>query len=325
MDDVRQNAQDVIDWFRKYPSSLVILLVFLIIILTVPTMMFQVQEYEKGVILRFGKYDRTVGSGYRLKWPYPIEKKYVIQYDKQMIEDFGIRTDPLERRQVSSKQLDQESLMLTGDLGVARVEWQIRYRKEKPKKIVFNVKNARNIIRETSLSTMRRVVGDMFVKTVITTGRGRIERKVREELQTVLDQYNTGIVIDAVDLKATEPPVPRVQAAYKEVDSARQEKETMIDKAEQKSRRERQEIEGTYEQRIAEAKGKAAQIVNRAEGEAKRFNEMVKQYQAAPKITRTRMYLETLQGVMNESDRVYVIDGQVKGLLPHLNLRKNDK
>ncbi len=326
--DVERRARDVIDWFRRYPSALAVLLVFLFAILILPTTVFSVDRNEEAVVLRFGNFNRQLGPGLQYKFPYPIERAYLVQTRTQFKEQFGYREGgqaQTARRQRPMSE-DEESLMLTGDLGVARVEWEVQYRKINPKEYLFNVddRKVRTLIRQTSLATTRRIVGDKTVASVITTAREAIRNEVKNELQRVMDTYNTGIRIDDVEIQDTEPPVNRVIDAFKEVDSARQDREKFRNEALREKESVLNEVEGTVEKRISEAKGKAAEIRNTALGEAERFEHIVEQYKAAPDITKTRMFLETMQEVMQGSERVYVIDERVKGLLPHLQLKDDN-
>jgi len=322
MDDVRRNVRRVVDWFRRYPLSLFFLFLLLIVMLTAPTMIYRVNADQEAVVLRFGKFTEQVGPGLHTKFPFPIERAYIVDTRKVFSEEFGYRPEnERSRTRRPDQTFNRESLMLTGDLGVARVEWQVQYRKTNPKKYLFNISNVTQVIRENTLATMRRIIGDKFVSNVITTARGAIRQDVKKELQKVMDQYNAGITIDAVELQATEPPAEKVISAFKEVDSARQERETFRNEALREKERVLNEVQGKKAQQISEARGKKAAIVNKAKGEAKRFENLIQQYKAAPEITETRMFLETMQDVIDRSERVYVIDRQVKGLLPHLNLR----
>ncbi len=328
VEEVRRNIRKIVNWFRKHPSSLVVLIVFLLTILIAPTTIFTVDRNEEAVVLQFGQFSRQVGPGLRWKLPYPIERAHIVQTRKQFKEQFGYREG--NRQQTQSNQAtnyqDVESLMLTGDLGVARVEWEVQYRKLKPKQYLFNVddQKVRRLIRETSLATTRRIVGDESVLKVITEAREAIRRDIKDELQSVMDQYNTGIRIDGIEIQDTEPPVDSVIDAFKEVDSARQDREKLRNEALREKESVLNEAEGTVEKRISQARGRAAEIRNTAFGEAERFQHMVDQYKSAPRITKTRMFLETMQKVLNDSERVYVVDERVRGLLPHLQLQDKD-
>lgn len=321
-DELARRAKDGLSWLQDHPTAVLGIVVFLLAFFLVPTMIFQVDRNEEAIVLRFGAFAREVQPGLQYKLPFPIERAYIINTKNVFSEEFGYRSEQSSQYQ-EKDQAHRESLMLTGDLGVARVEWQVQYRKTQPKNFLFNVKNERRVIRETTMAAMRRVVGDKNVTDVITVARKEIRREVKKVLQEDLDRYQSGIQIEDVELQATEPPEP-VYPAFKEVDSARQDRERLRNEAERKRETIINEAEGTKNQRISEAEGKAQAIINRAKGEARQFNKMIKQYEAAPEITKTRMFLETMQKVMKESNRVYIVDQKLKGLLPHLQLNNVD-
>ncbi len=326
VDEIRETVRRAVNWIRNHPLALLFLILFLIAVILLPTTIYRVNVDQEAVVLRFGKYTRQEGPGLHTKFPFPIERAHLVDTRKVFSEEFGYHPkDEARTRRSRPGSFDRESLILTGDLGVARVEWQVQYRKTNPRKYLFNVSDPEKIIRETTLAMMRRIIGDRFVANVITTARQSIRQDVKKELQAVMDQYNSGITIDAVELQSTEPPAENVIAAFKEVDSARQERETLRNEALREEERVLNEVKGKKAQQISEARGKKAAIVNKAKGEAERFENLIQQYKAAPEITETRMFLETMQNVIETSDRVYVIDRQVKGLLPHLQLQKNGK
>lgn len=327
-EDLERQFRQVLEWIGEHPITLVVGLIFLVLLLTLPSVIYQVNAQERAVVLRFGALNRVDESGLQYKLPYPIEQAHLINTREPFEMSFTTSsTKQTARRTSGTQNPDEDTLMLTGDLGVARVEWQVQYKKDNPVKYHFNVSDRqhRHLIRETTLSTMRRVIGDKFVSRVITVAREEIRRNVEAELQKVMDQYNTGITIEGIEIQSTEPPVQKVINAFKEVDSARQDRETLRNEALTEKEQVLNETEGEVEKRKSEARGEAAQIRNQARGEAERFNHIIKQFEAAPRITRTRMFLETMQSVMKKSDRVYVVDEKIRGLLPHLQLQEGNK
>lgn len=325
LDDLERQFRRALEWLGRHPISLLLGALFLLFLFLLPTIVYQVNAQERSVVLRFGKLQRVDEPGLQYKFPYPIERAHLINTREPFEMSFTTSSvNQTSRRSSGVQNPDEDTLMLTGDLGVARVEWQIQYKKSDPVKYYFNVieREHRQLIRDTTLSTMRRVIGDKFVSRVITVAREEIRRNVESELQKVMDQYNTGITVEGIEIQSTEPPVQKVINAFKEVDSARQDRETLRNEALREKEQVLNETEGEAEKRISEARGEAAQIRNQAKGEAERFDHIVEQFEAAPKITRTRMFLETMQEVMKKSNRVYVVDEHIKGLLPHLQLRE---
>ncbi len=317
-DEAQQRIESFFDWFRERPFALLTVFVLLVIVPLSLTLFFQVDRDEEAVILRFGKFARLVGPGLHWKLPDPIETSYILNTQRVFNEEFGYRSDGTGRRG-NQRRMDREALMLTGDLGVARVEWDIQYRKAEPKKFLFNIRNEEKILREASFAAMRRIVGDWNATEVITTARQQIAQQVREELQQIMDSYRSGILIVDVLIRSSEPPEP-VVPAFKEVDSARQDRERFRNEALQQQETIINETQGRVEQMISEAQGDSAAIINRALGDARRFEKILTQYQAAPRVTEDRMFLETMERAMRRSERVYVVDNEVKSILPLLDL-----
>lgn len=318
-DTLDRYAKEGWQWLRNHPGSFLIIVIVFLAVPFVFSMVYRVGRQEEAIVLRFGHFARQQGPGLQYKLPYPIEEKYIVNTRKVQSEQFGYKPGKASYKE---KQFDREATMLTGDLGVARVEWEVQYRKVRPLQFLFNVRHEQKLIRETTLDVMRRIVGDKDVTKVITVARKDIRQKVKKNLQNVLDTLHAGIRIDAIELQASEPPDP-VYPAFKEVDSARQDRERMVNEAKRQEEKIINEAQGTASQRISESQGEARAVINTAKGEARRFNKMVKQYETAPKITKTRMFLETMQSVITDSEQVYVVDQKLKGLLPHLQLQKN--
>lgn len=318
--DLDESVRSVIDFLSGNPLALVAGVLVLLLLFTLPTMVFQVDRDEEAVILRFGKYARLVGPGLHFKLPSPLETSYIVNTQRVFSQEFGYRHSDSSSPGGSAQQYDNESLMLTGDLGVARVQWDVQYTKSEPVKFLFNIRNEEKILREASFAAMRRIVGDFPATEVITTARQEIQQRVRDELQKIMDSYRSGIVISDVVIQQSEPPDP-VKPAFKEVDSARQDRERIRNEALRQEERIINEAEGRVEQMVSEAQGDSAAIINRALGDARYFDQVLTQYQAAPRVTETRMFLETMGKVIKRSDRIYVVDDQVKSILPMMQLK----
>lgn len=319
LDDVLRAA---VDWLTSSIFMPVFLLFLLIGGYVLFTGIYFVDRDEQAVVTRFGEYQRLAGPGAHFKLPDPIERKYVVQTRKVFNKEFGYRTrtTPTGTDKVYDP-YDNEALILTGDLGVARYAWAVQYRKENPRKYIFNLRNPDKVIRDAAEAATRRVIGDYEATKVITTARRDIARKVEEELQSIMDSYNSGIYIVDVLTQASEPPAP-VMPAFKEVDSARQDRERIRNQALQKKEQIINEVQGRVQQKLSEAHGDSAAIINEAKGNARRFTSIFREYREAPRVTEDRLFLETMQKVMDQSNRVYVVDKQVKSLLPVLDLKK---
>lgn len=277
---------------------------------------YTVQPDERGVIIRLGKYLDTHSPGLHFKMPFGIDKLYIVK-TKVYIEEFGFRAESLQgsRTVYSRRDYTHESLMLTGDLNVAEVEWVVHYRVRNPFKYLFKIKQPRNTIRDVSESVLRRVVGDQLVSDVLTTGRAAIALSASELMQEILNSYDSGIEIVDVKLQDVNPP-DVVKAAFNEVNEAKQEQEKLINQAEKAYNEIIPEARGKAEETIARAHGYATAKINRAEGDAEKFDEVLKAYKQAPEITKKRMYLETMEGLFKRFKKLTIVDAKVKGLLP---------
>jgi membrane protease subunit HflK len=284
------------------------------------TSFFQVKQDEEAVVLRFGKNVRTVEPGLRFKLPFGIERAFKVPVARQPKEEFGFRTlEAGQRTRYSPQQFDNESVMLTGDLNVAEVEWSVQYQITNAKNYLFNVKEPVATLRDVSEAAVRAVVGDHSVDEVITTGRVQVATQAQVLLQEILDRYEVGITILQLVPQDVTPPDP-VKAAFNEVNEAIQEKETLENEAEAEYNRAIPLAKGQAEQLIAEAEGYALERVNQARGDVARFSAVLEEYRKAPDVTRQRLWLETLAEVLDRTGRRVVVDRDLKGMIPLLNL-----
>ena len=283
---------------------------------------FTIDPEQVGVVLTFGKYSRTVEPGLRLKAPYPFETVYKVAVEEQKKEEFGFRTEQAGvRTQYAAGGYESESLMLTGDLNVAVVEWITQYRITDPYKYLFKVRSITDTFRDMNEAVMRTVVGDRSAHGVLTVGRQDISSEVERRLQELCDQYETGIRIEQIVLQDVLPP-DEVKDSFNEVNQAQQERERLINEARTEYNKIIPRARGEAQQTIQEAEGYATDRVNRAKGDAALFNALLDAYRRAPQVTRRRIYLETMQEVLPGVQHKVVLDRDLKGLLPLLSLDK---
>jgi len=219
----------------------------------------------------------------------------------------------------SARDGGRETQMVTGDLNAALVEWVVQYRISDPVKFLFEVREPGETLRYVSESVMREVVGDRTVDEVITIGRQEIEVEALVKMQELSTKYVMGISIDQVQLKNINPPRP-VQESFNEVNQAQQSKEKLINEARREYNKVIPLAEGEKDQRIREADGYRLKRINEAEGDVARFNALFTEYQKAPEVTRRRIYIETMQAVMPNIASKILVDDDMTGLLPLLNL-----
>ena len=282
---------------------------------------YQIEPEEVGVVLRFGKFVRTTSPGLHFKIPI-VEEMQRVPVQRQLKHEFGFRTVEAGVRSDyagQQQQLADESVMLTGDLNVAVVEWIVQYRVDDPYEYLFRVRNLDDTFRAMNEAVMRETVGDRTVTEVVTVGRQEIETAVEIRLQALVDQYQMGIAIDQVVLQDVNPPDP-VKPSWDEVSQAQQQRDRLINEALAEYNAVIPRARGEAEQTILQAEGYALDRVNRAQGEASRFAAVEAAYRQAPDVTRQRLYLETMQRILPRVGRkVFVAEGAT-GVLPLLSL-----
>ena len=325
LDDLSQRVQN----FRLPPEIKKIFsnfrLIFLIIIagILIFSSFFQIDTEEAGVVTRFGKYVRTVEPGLHFKVPF-VEKVYKVPVERQQKLEFGFRTESpgvnTEYRRDGSTR--DESLMLTGDLNLADVEWVVQYRIDDPYQYLFKVRNPELTLRDLSEAAMRQVVGDRTVNEVLTVGRTEIGSRLEELIQEICTEYSLGVRIDQVVLQDVNPP-EAVKAAFNEVNQAQQEKETLINQAKAEYNKVIPKARGEAEETIQKAEGYATERVNKAEGEVSRFNALYSEFVKAPEVTQRRIFLETMGRVIPKLGNVLVTDQDGNNVLPLLNMDGN--
>ncbi|MCD4693696.1 MAG: FtsH protease activity modulator HflK [Calditrichales bacterium] len=277
---------------------------------------FTVGPEEVGIVLRFGKYTRTVESGLNFKIPMGVEDVIKVPVETQMKLEFGFRTEQAGvRSRYNARGYLDEALMLTGDLNAAQVEWIVQYRIADPYKFLFRVRNAEQTFRDINEAIMRQIVGDRTVNEVLTIGRQDVESTVKLKLQEMADQYETGIKVDQLVLQDVNPP-EQVKPAFNEVNEAQQEKEKLINQARSEYNKVIPKASGEAERTIEEAHGYAMERVNMAKGEASKFNSIFKEYIKAKEVTRQRIYLETMKEILPKVGRKLITDDKATGILP---------
>lgn len=300
-------------------------LILLVIVLAIVTYnsIFQVETEEVGVITRFGKYIRTVEPGLNLKVPF-VEKLYRVPVEKQQKMEFGFRTTNADVQSSYRKDniTQDESLMLTGDLNLADVEWVVQYRVKNARNYLFNVRNLNQTLRDIAESAMRQIVGDRTVNEVLTVGRAEIGGELETLVQKVCNDYEMGLQIDQVVLQDVNPPSP-VKDAFNAVNEAQQEKETLINQAKSEYNKVIPKAKGQALETIQKAEGYATERVNKAEGEVARFKAIYKEYIKARDVTKKRIYLESMNEILKKTDNIIITDEKGNNVVPLLQMQMN--
>ena len=273
---------------------------------------------HRGVVLRFGRYSRIVVPGLHFKIPFGVDKVWKVYTDQVETETFGFKKISMGIRTQRERDLQtrRESLMVTGDLNVIDAEWIVQYRKEDPRKYLFNVHDPVRAIRDISESVIRRIAGDRRFGYVLQN-REQINRMAEHEIQTILDTYQAGIRVVDVRLQNVLPP-NTVRKAFNEVNEAQQEKERLINQAQETYNREIPKAKGEAEKTVNSARGYALERVNRARGDVARFSAILKEYRNAESVTKRRLYLETIQTILSNVKGICIVDSGQKRTLPLL-------
>ncbi len=305
--------------WKKYSIYYRYFLVGFILIIILWTSFVQVRPEEVGVITRFGKYVRKIEPGLHLKLPF-IERVYKVAVERQQKEEFGFRTVSAGIQSDYTKVgTDDESLMLTGDLNLADVEWVVQYRIEDPYSFLFRVRDPVNSLRDISEASMRLIIGNRTVNEVLTIGRTEIANSVHEEIQKLCSEYSLGVTIEQVVLQDVNPPEP-VKDAFNAVNQAQQEKETLINRARSEYNKVIPWASGQAEETVQKAEGYAAERVNMALGEAARFNALYNEYVKAPEVTKRRLYLESMRKVIPKLGNKIITDETGNNVIPLLQM-----
>lgn len=282
---------------------------------------FQVAPDEQAVVLRLGRYVRTVNPG--LRWRAPLLERFERRRVTTIIkEEFGYRTvSPGPPPEYEER--PDEKRMLSGDTNLVNVEFVLQYRITDLGKYLFGVKDVDTVIRDVAETVMRDVVAQRPIDDVITEVRGPIEGEARLQIQQLLDEYGTGIAVQNVQLQDVEPP-DAVKDAFADVISARQDRERMI-----------LDAEGYAEQVVPRARGEAEELLNQArayresrilesEGQADRFRALLAEYQKAPEVTRERLFIEVLEEVFPGMEKVIIEEKHGENVLPYLPLGRRE-
>jgi len=299
------------------PSMFLGIALVLLVVWIVPGTIYFVEADEEGVVTTFGNFSRRTSPGMHFKFPSPIEHAMTPKVRKVQRAEIGFRAT--SSGGVQGK--PAESLMLTGDQNIVDIKLVVQYRIADSVSYLFNVRRPNKLVRDAAETAIRGIIGSKKIDEALTTGKAEIQDLAKQQIQMLLEKYQSGIEVVTVQLQDVDPP-KQVADAFKDVVSAKEDKERMINEA-----------QGYRNAVIPEARGRAAQIlreaeayreekIKRSEGDAKRFLSQFEEYKKAPSITRKRIYLETMEEVLPGIEK-YVMDAKGSGVLPVLPLSKN--
>jgi membrane protease subunit HflK len=282
---------------------------------------YTVAAHEKAVVLRFGKFRSTEGPGLHYKIPLVDEAVLVETDEKSLALPFGLRGASRDINPNMTTERQGEPLILTGDLYAGIVEWNVIWRVAEPKNYLFSIAagDVEDTIIAVARSVMHRVVGDYSADEILTGKREEIGLAAEREMQQVMDSYECGVRIVGLQMQRVTPP-ERVKPAFDEVNASIQQKEQLVNEANRERNRLIPQAEADANKLEQQAEGYAARRRAEAEGEIAALLAKYNAYKQAPDVTRQRMYLETMEDVIAASGPKTVLDGDLRGLLPFLNL-----
>ena len=270
---------------------------------------------EIGVVRTFGKYTRVAQSGLNYHFPYPIEQVNTPAVTEVKRIEIGFRT----LRNGQYRSVEKESLMLTGDENIVDAEMIVQYKIKDPVKYLFRIMEPELTVREAAEASLRTVVGRNKIDETLTTGKFKIQEETKIQLQLILDKYNSGIHVVAVQLQDVSPP-KEVLGAFKDVASAKEDKNRMINQAEGYRNNVIPKARGEAEAMIRDAEGFKQARIKRSEGDAAKFTTILKEYRKAKSITQKRLYLETMERVLPNIEKIIIPDKNSGNMLNLLNL-----
>lgn len=287
--DVNQLMEDLTDRVRRYfqgpdrPRAIATA-AGAVVALWAATGIYVVQPNQQGVVSTFGAFSRVAGPGLRYHAPFPVESVEKVAVTEIRTTDIG----------GAGTEAGAERLMLTSDENIIDLSFSVQWRVSDAPKYLFNVREPESVIRAVGESAMREVVGKTALTPILTTGRGQLQAETERLMQQILDRYDAGVFVESVQIQTATPPPPVIDA-FRDVQRASQNAQSAANVA-----------RGQSAQIVQQAKGYREQVVREAAGEAARFNQIYDQYKLAPAVTRERLYIETMQRVLANSNKVII-------------------
>jgi len=312
LDEVLRKAQDSIK--KLVPGKGFKSIILIVIgVLALWQAVFIVAPDEQGLVKRFGKIVRVVEPGPHFKLPF-AETVDTPKVEKLHRVEVGFRTDRGRTRYVP-----REALMLTGDMNILSLEFIVQYKINDAKKYLYQVAAVETTIHNAAEAAMREVIGKSKIDAALTVGKAKIQQDAQDLLQGILDQYKAGVAIHTIQLQDVNPP-DAVAAAFKDVASAKEDREKLINQAHGYRNDLIPRAKGEAAQEVNQAKAYAQSRINRSEGEASHFLQTLKEYKQGKDVISKRVYIETMEEVLSNTEKI-ILDSKAAGnVLPYLSL-----
>ena len=311
-DSVKHGADSFFKAFRKFIVPLILAVLVIILIFT---SFYTVNDKQQAVVTTFGKVSSVEDPGIHLKIPFGVQQVSLVDVNVLQKIEIGFRTN---QNNYDTTVVSSESKMISGDYNiVVNCDFFVEYRISDPVKYLYNSEDPAEILKSLSQSHIRNVISSYDVDTILTTGKGEIQQKIKEAIQSELTTYDLGLLLTDIKLQDSEPPTREVQEAFKEVETAKQDKDTAINVARAYENSQIPLAQAEADKLIQNAEFLKQDRINEANMQVAMFNAMYEQYKLNPDITRKRMFFEAVEQVLPGA-KVYIdtSDGSTQKLLP---------
>ena len=325
VDKIIREIQEKIKKFLPGGSSSggkqVILVLIILGFVWLASGLYRVLPDEQGVVLRFGKFIKTTQPGLNYHLPMPVERALTPKVTKVNRIDIGFRPASDSGRVSGVGNVPEESLMLTGDENIVDINYSVFWVIKDAGKFLFNIQSPIETVKAASETAMREVIAKNEIQTILTEGRSSIEVEVQEITQKILDEYGSGIQITQVQTQQADPPA-QVIDAFRDVQAARADRERSKNEAEAYANDVIPRARGEAAKILQAAEAYKKEVVAKAEGEASRFLSIYTEYAKAKEVTQERMYLETMEQVLADINKIIIDKDSGSGVVPYLPLQE---
>ena len=324
IDEIIKNIQKIINKFLPKGQSEggkpIIIGLIIAVVIWVASGLYRVLPDEQGVVLRFGKFVSTTQPGLNYHLPFPVERAITPKVTKVNRIDVGFRSGADSGFSSSGvADVAEESLMLTGDENIVNIDFSVFWVIKDAGKFLFKIQDPQGTVKAAAETAMREVIAKSNIQPILTEGRSKIEVETQEIVQSILDEYNSGIQITQVQTQKADPP-DQVIDAFRDVQAARADMERSKNEAEAYANDVIPRARGEAAKILQAAEAYKKEVVAKAEGEASRFISIYNEYSKAKKVTQERMYLETMEKVLADIDKVIIDKNSGSGVVPYLPL-----
>ena len=289
------------------------LVIVIVVLLWFASGFYIVDAGQRGVVLRFGKYTEATMPGPRWHWPYPVESVEIVNVSQVRTVEIGYRGN------VKNK-IPRESLMLTDDENIIDIQFAVQYFLKDPAAYLFNNRDPDQNVRQAAETAIREVVGKNKMDFVLYEGREQVAAETTKLMQQILDRYKSGILISKVTMQNAQPP-EQVQASFEDAVKAGQDMQRQKNEGEAYANDVVPRAKGNAARLLEEAQGYKQSVIARAKGDVSRFKQILSVYNKAPRVTRERMYIDTMQQILSNTSKV-MIDQKHGNSLLYLPLDK---